>query len=490
MSEYKAITAVWEITMACNMRCKHCGSSCENALKGELTTKEALTLCDDIAKLGLQWITLSGGEPLTRKDWPLIAKRLKFNGVIPNIITNGWAITEELVAKMIDSGIGTTAISIDGTQETHDYIRKKGSFDKSMNAFELLHKHGQYTGAITSISKTNIDELRDIKNILVEKGVKSWQLQICIPMGNMKEEKEHLIEPNDIPKILEFCLETARENRITVYPADCLGYYTEEEEEVRKISLGNSSDMPWSGCNAGIRGFGILHNGDIIGCTSIRDREFIEGNISERTLPEIWRDANSFAWSRNMKKTDLKGTCSECNYGDVCLGGCPNTRLTTEGSIYAENKFCAYNVALNKISASLLKYSKSDLYKFAEELAHSGNYQESAIILKHLLKDSPKDKEINSLNGFVNFFLGNYKIARDSNETILKDYATDWYALKGLGLCMHKMGESDAGIASIKKAIQYAPERVFDPHYDLAVVYKETGQNHKASELMMHIPQY
>ncbi|WP_068473543.1 radical SAM/SPASM domain-containing protein [Saccharicrinis aurantiacus] len=489
MSEYKATTAVWEITMACNMRCKHCGSSCENALKGELSTKEALSLCDEIAELGLQWITLSGGEPLTRKDWPLIAKTLRSNGVIPNIITNGWAITEDIVSKMVDSGIGTTAISIDGTEETHDYIRKKGSFNKSMHAFELLHKHNQYTGAITSISKTNINQLRDIKNILVDKGVKSWQLQICIPMGNMKTQKEQLIEPEDIPKILEFCLETARENKITVYPADCLGYYTEEEEEVRKISLGNSTDMPWSGCNAGIRGFGVLHNGDIIGCTSIRDREFIEGNIRERTLPEIWKDANSFAWSRNMKKADLKGTCNECKYGDVCLGGCPNTRLTTEGSIYAENKFCAYNVALSKLSASLLNYSESNLYKFSEDLALSGNYQESATILKHMLKNNPDDTKLNSLNGFVNFFLGNYNIARNSNEVILKNNATDWYALKGLGLCMHKMGESEAGITNIKKAIQYAPKNELDPLYDLAVVYKETGQNQKAAELIMNIQQ-
>ena len=61
---YQPMTAVWEITMGCNMRCKHCGSSCENALPDELTTEEALDLADQIADLGLTWITLSGGEPL------------------------------------------------------------------------------------------------------------------------------------------------------------------------------------------------------------------------------------------------------------------------------------------------------------------------------------------------------------------------------------------------------------------------------------------
>ena len=34
----KLTTAVWEITMGCNMRCKHCGSSCAEALPDELNT--------------------------------------------------------------------------------------------------------------------------------------------------------------------------------------------------------------------------------------------------------------------------------------------------------------------------------------------------------------------------------------------------------------------------------------------------------------------
>ena len=85
----KLITAVWEVTMKCNMRCKHCGSSCEDKLPGELTTEEALDLCDQLGELGMRYIAISGGEPTTRKDWPLIVKRLRENGIKPNMISNG-----------------------------------------------------------------------------------------------------------------------------------------------------------------------------------------------------------------------------------------------------------------------------------------------------------------------------------------------------------------------------------------------------------------
>lgn len=47
----KLTTAVWEITMGCNMRCKHCGSSCAEALPDELNTSEALEVCDQLKYL-------------------------------------------------------------------------------------------------------------------------------------------------------------------------------------------------------------------------------------------------------------------------------------------------------------------------------------------------------------------------------------------------------------------------------------------------------
>ena len=80
---------VWELTMACNMRCRHCGSSCATSLPDELTHREALDLCDQLAGLGTRLVTLSGGEPLLRADWHRLAGRLVDAGVTTNIISNG-----------------------------------------------------------------------------------------------------------------------------------------------------------------------------------------------------------------------------------------------------------------------------------------------------------------------------------------------------------------------------------------------------------------
>lgn len=74
--KYKLEYVVREITRGCNMRCQHCGSSCTSPLADELTTREALNVCDELYNMGVKFVTLTGGEPTTRPDWYIIAKRL------------------------------------------------------------------------------------------------------------------------------------------------------------------------------------------------------------------------------------------------------------------------------------------------------------------------------------------------------------------------------------------------------------------------------
>jgi radical SAM protein with 4Fe4S-binding SPASM domain len=485
MTEYQAVTAVWETTMACNMRCMHCGSSCEQALPDELSTEEAFALCDDLGKLGMQWITLSGGEPLTRKDWPLLARRLKQNGIVTNMITNGWLLDDATVQEMRACDIGTVAISLDGIEKTHDSIRKAGSFARNMRSFDLMRKYGQYSGAITSVNKKNIKELPEIRDALIAHGVNSWQVQICIPMGNMVNHQDELIDPDEVDGILDFCLEVAKEKKIVIYPADCLGYYTEKEKLIRMYSLGAASAGEWAGCNAGTRGFGILHNGDVLGCTSIRDRNFIEGNIRDRSIVDIWNGSDSFKWSREMKKTDLDGECKTCSYGDVCLGGCPNTRLTMNNTMKSSNPYCSYRTARLNLKKKIENYqSPEKLFSTAQRFAQNHSYQEAATILEHLLVDEPEHVEFLSLLGFTHFFMSNYEEAKEANEKILVKDPENSYANKGLGLSLHKMGQTREGITFLKKAIETAPENFLDPYHDLAAVYMEIGQRDKAEALM------
>jgi len=131
---------------------------------------------------------------------------------------------------------------------------------------------------------------------------------------------------------------------------------------VRKNSYGGGRDgYNWTGCGAGKYSLGILHNGDILGCTSVRDRSFIEGNIRQTPIKEIWMNPDSFSWNRKMTKDKLSGLCKKCYFGERCLGGCSNTRLTMEGSVYSENRYCSYNVAISTAREQLDRIEDVDV---------------------------------------------------------------------------------------------------------------------------------
>ncbi|MDQ2087807.1 radical SAM protein [Herbivorax sp. ANBcel31] len=478
------ITAVWEITMGCNMRCKHCGSSCENALEGELTTKEALNLCGDLGKLGFKWITLSGGEPTTRKDWHLIAKELNKNGIIPNIITNGWLINEEIADMAVEAGINTIAISVDGLLETHDYIRKKGSFKRIMNAFDILKNKKISYSAITTINNINLKELPVLRDILIEKGVKGWQLQLALPMGNMAKISDLVAAPHHVDEIIDFSYKTVKEgSKINIQLADCIGYYNAKEMEVRKKSLGH--EYSWTGCGAGKYNLGILHNGDILGCTSVRDRKFIEGNIRKRSVVDIWNDPESFTWNRNLTKNKLDGVCKKCVFGNQCLGGCANTRLTMNKDVFSENQYCSYNVAVTKAKRQLEKIDDFDtLIEKAKKFCENDNFQLAQIVLSKAIEKEPDDLELLKFYGFISFMLENYEDAKTVNGKVLKKAPDDAYANKGMGLSLWKLKDVEEGIKFLERAISLSDENFTDPYFDLAVLLSQNNRKEEALKVL------
>ncbi|WP_297420270.1 radical SAM protein [Clostridium sp.] len=482
--KYKPITAVWEITMGCNMRCKHCGSSCESSLEGELTTEEALKLCDDLGQLGFKWITLSGGEPTTRKDWNLIAKRLNKNNIVPNMITNGWNLNEETIDKAVEAGINTIAISIDGLENTHDLIRKKESFNRSMSALELLKNKNINYSIITTINSVNINELEELKSIFIKKGVMGWQLQLGLPMGNMSKNSVLVAKPSDVDLVIDFAHKTMLEDKIDIQLADCMGYFNIKEIEVRNHSL-KTDVYEWNGCAAGKHTLGILHNGDIVGCTSIRNREFVEGNIKIKNIKEIWENPDGFSWNRQMKKEQLNGLCKKCKYGNRCLGGCSNTKLTHGGSVHAENKFCSYNFALSRADNQFDRVeSIEELYSKANKFIERENLQLAEMVLAKAIEKGSQSEEILKLYGYANFMLGNYEDSRIANEKLLSINPKDVYANKGLGLCLAKLGEIDKGIEYLKKAMQLTDENFLDPYYDCAVTLLENNRKQEAINII------
>jgi len=341
----KPDTVVWEITLACNMRCIHCGSSASPLKErpDELTTEEAIRVIHEFKEIGVNRVVLSGGEPFMRSDWYILAAEVAKLGMVPSFITNGFMVTEEVADKIksLNAPLAHVGVSVDGTEKVHDYIRQtKGSFQRATRALEIFRAKGVKASVITQVNKLNFKILPEIRDHIFKYGIYAWQIQLATPWGRLAKNPKLLLTPKDYVELVKFIAEQRRVYGDMVVGADDIGYYTELEPCIRPRA-------EWQGCYAGLRNLGLTSNGGVTGCLSLQAPKFIEGNVRKTPLREIWYDPNKFKYNRGFKEKNLRGFCKECIHRLKCRGGCKNTAEAFSGCLF-ENYYCVHRVAFDK----------------------------------------------------------------------------------------------------------------------------------------------
>jgi MoaA/NifB/PqqE/SkfB family radical SAM enzyme len=156
---------VWNVTRKCNLSCAHCyvnavGEEEPDAEMGELTTREAMDMIEDLAAIKSPMLVFSGGEPLLRSDiYELNVYAMKL-GLRTILSSNSTLITREAAKKIKEAGFAYVGVSLDGSEEAHDRFRgSKGAFEKSLQGLRYLMEEGVRTGVRFAITNLNYDEL-------------------------------------------------------------------------------------------------------------------------------------------------------------------------------------------------------------------------------------------------------------------------------------------------------------------------------------------
>ncbi|MFT5687114.1 MAG: MoaA/NifB/PqqE/SkfB family radical SAM enzyme, partial [Myxococcota bacterium] len=113
-------------TLACNLDCVFCDTTDRHRPPvDELSTERWLTIIEEAAAMGVQRVfVLGGGEPLLRKDTPILLSRIKSLSMEGILTTNGTRLSPSLGEKLIDWGWDEIHFSVDGpTPEIHDALR-------------------------------------------------------------------------------------------------------------------------------------------------------------------------------------------------------------------------------------------------------------------------------------------------------------------------------------------------------------------------------
>lgn len=344
-------SAVWELTLACNLRCRHCGSRAGHERGDELPLDHMLRIAGELADLGCTLVTLSGGEPLLREGWPEIAKALTDRGVAVNFISNGQVFSREIGETALAVGIRNANFSIDGLEESHTMLRRvPGNFAKIMENIDLCHELGLSVGAITTIHRRNIGELAELHALLGRKGVAVWQVQLATPSGNLADNDDLWLEPESMLDLIPLLAELRQRPGPRLDIGDNIGYYGGYEGAFR----GDGEPPFWVGCHAGCSVIGIESDGHVKGCLSLPSARngvdrFVEGDLREGSLAEIWSNPEAFAYNRRFTLDDLAGFCRTCEHADICRGGCSWGSFANAGERDG-SKYCYHRLLCEKMA--------------------------------------------------------------------------------------------------------------------------------------------
>ncbi|HWQ46654.1 MAG TPA: radical SAM protein [Longilinea sp.] len=324
------------MTLACNLRCAHCGSSAGEVRRNELSLAEALKICDQFPDLLVQEVDFTGGEPLLSGIFPAVTAHLRGLDIPFKALTNGVILSPELIMRLKESGLAGIGISLDGTAETHDRIRlKPGLFDHIRRQIPAILSAGIPLTIITTANAKNIAELPELLEILTAEGVGFWQVQPFFPLGRGRDNDWLRLTKEDYLKLGDFVNQWtgwAAERGMDILPADSYGYFGKRDQR----------EPAWEGCSAGLYACGITSDGKIKGCLSMPDN-LVEGDLREHELWDIWFDPHVFAYNRQFSCADLGENCAGCALGDKCKGGCSAMSVGCTGEFH-NDPMCFYRL--------------------------------------------------------------------------------------------------------------------------------------------------
>lgn len=333
---------VWESTRACRFACLHCRAQAQKAPDPkQLSTKEALSLVEQIAEFGEPIFIISGGDPLERTDIFEVAKHATNMGIRVVMSPSGSSLTPKVIEKMKASGVKMLSVSLDGSNaEIHDVFRQvQGAFETSLSNIGYAREAQLPFQVNTTVTKHNLQDLPRIMNRVLELGAAAWDVFMLVPTGRGKVTME--ITPKQYEETMNFVYASSLKSPIPI-KMTCSPHYSrvaiQRNSSRRGFSAQNriGSHGGTRGCMAGNGFCFVSHIGEVFGCGFLPIRA---GSIRESRLKEIYQQSPLFLELRNP--SSLRGKCGGCEYKAVC-GGCRARAFSVKGDYLQEEPFCEY----------------------------------------------------------------------------------------------------------------------------------------------------
>jgi radical SAM protein with 4Fe4S-binding SPASM domain len=305
------ISGSMEITSACNLRCVHCYIPSGGPSGRELTLSEITGIVDQLADEGCLWLLLTGGEPLSRKDFPDIYGHVKRRGILPMLFTNATLVTDGTAGLLESEPPYDVEVSVYGsTEETYERVTGvPGSFGRCMDGIGMLLDRGVRVSLKTMAMTLNAHEVGEMKAMALGLGLRfRFDTMLNTGLDGSRAPAVYRLPVEDVldldrsdPDRMAGWAEVAE--RFPVTPDDAIRVYQ---------------------CGAGRSTFHIDPEGRLSVCMMSRTPFY---DLREGTFREGWRE---FVPRVLERRWSGDSACATCHLKSMC-GQCPGWGLLEHG---------------------------------------------------------------------------------------------------------------------------------------------------------------
>jgi len=286
------VFAVWEVTYRCPLRCRHCYLAGKRD-EDELSAAEGKALLADMARLGVLFLSLTGGEPLLREDLFDIVDEALTLGFTWQLLTSGTLLDEERARRVAERTPLAVEVSLHGLEKTHEWITGvDGSFRAAVAALERLARLDLTVNVKMSLTPRGLKDLPGLRSLCRTLGANLKVSTMMFP------DCEGRPTPEDLRLDDQLLAQYISESEIG--PSDPL---------VQRAPLRDDGPL----CGAGRSSFSVSPGGDVRPCLTLVEPC---GNVRSAPLGDIWH-SKAMAAFRRLTTSSRKG-CLDCEHAEFC----------------------------------------------------------------------------------------------------------------------------------------------------------------------------
>ncbi len=286
------------ITHKCNYKCSYCSLWQDNVK--ELDTDQVLRLVDEVADMGCVAYAISGGEPLVRKDLPLILERIKKRGMMARLVTNGALVTKRIDEIYKNLDLINFSFDTMNADVPDDMGIIKVLDDTVIEGIKVAVERIQHVGLNMVITRLSANELDEMVKYGTSLGIKSFTFFPLITHFSYKTPEEFAKNYDEIYGGIENyknAVSRLRKLRDSGYPITMSDMMLDAMYTFR---------IPKVQCISGYLSCGISPDGRLGTCY-----EFFKectGSFNDKSFKELWEELG-----RNLEVVDkCKGCLLHC----------------------------------------------------------------------------------------------------------------------------------------------------------------------------------